>query len=472
MKKFKGGRGGSPYTAHKHVKKVRRNFIPPGAAGNARTARQLFRYEDLKGEYFRNANALTGRTALVVLPGHGCAHSTDQFRPVHWEPQWRSRPFFVLLSAEKNGSQHRLTLAGATSKFDDSAGLLRYANGMGDQPCQYDFTKEPRAGAFGDVLDGAQHHVLFTAGNNCLQALVDSDDQTLQSLVLPRLLCLIEGSHMPIDQKKLDAVCAAIPEDLRAQYRQRRIEEAIVVSLGTKFADASLMPDKEIRKAFREKRCYEDYSELLGADMPNPVRKVLMVKNPARTVLAAAGMGAGWDVTASQETMEMLLTQMRTRLPLPELASDNDLLDALAEPDRPIRFSRQFSDIVKAEPAAVCRAMRNTFPLGASVRDYVKDDELLAAARNPENPLRVSAYARIQVVKSADLGNLPPFATGTFWPDPEAWATWVANRVEVRQQAPVWEEPENEVANVDLEPGDVSDVEVPCAQLTRENIAE
>jgi hypothetical protein len=143
------------------------------------------------------------------------------------------------------------------------------------------------------------------------------------------------------------------------------------------------------------------------------------------------------------------------------MASDSDLLDALTDPEGPLPCSRQVSKIIEEEPAAVVRACRATFPMGAAVREYVRDDELLLAARNPKKPLRVGAYARVQIVDTSELNTLPTYAVGAFWPTQADL---------VKNQAPVWSE-ELDNSGVELEPGDVSAEIVQCAQTARENYA-
>lgn len=492
---------GNPYTAHKKQKWApRKKHVPKTAS---RADRQLFRYRDLLEDFYKLGDELVGRTGLVVLPGFNCAHSTDQFRPVHWEPNWRVRPSFVALSVGTGAAgELKLRLVTAESRYDAATGKLKYTNSNGrDGLAYYTFTNEPRPGGGEDVLDSEGSHVLFTAANNCLQALIESAGKPVQSLVLPRLLCVVEGDRIPIDNKKLEALVNSMPEAMRSDYRKARLREVTVVSCGTKFADATLLTDKELKAAFAEKRAWEDFSELLGADMPNPTRKLLRAANPAKRVIdgfltfngqpvehfkadgntvevkcfeheavtvsaaewsefSAVGLKAGWVASAPEPLWERMLAEMRRHLPLPEMALDSDLLDAIAEPDQPIQFSKTFEQVLENEPEAVVRAMLGTFPLGASVRKYVQPHELLAAAKAPEEPMRVGAYAKVQVVATTDFNSLPSHSTGSFWPTESEI---------IRHQAPVWSE---ELDGVELEPGDVAESEVPCAQALREQIAE
>lgn len=451
----------SPYTAHMKPRVKRQNDGISVTVSTDRAARQHSRYASLKAQFNRCARQLVGRTAMIALPGWGCKHSTEQFRPVHWERRWRTRPFFVLLSVGRDDqNQFTLNLVGATSFFDPETQKLRYINGDGQKPCQYDYMRHPTRGAGAPVLDGDADYVLFTAANNLLQELVNTASQPPKQLTLPRLVCLVEGRHIPLDYKKIEALAESIPEELREQYKQRLAKEAEIVSLGTRFGNAAVMPNNAITKAFTEKRAYEDYSELLGAEIANPARKILMAANPAAAVLAQNGLEPGWDETAPQELFEKLFGEMRQMLPLPELILDTDLIDALAEPNKPLKLSRALSDLVEQEPAAVIRALRNSMPPGAALREHITNEELLVAARNPYSPLRVGSYSRIQVVNTEDFNSLPDYATGNFW----SIAGW-------RPQFPVWVGKNGSGTGVDFEPGDIRRDQVECLQLKREKIA-
>lgn len=460
----------SPYTAHTQGrgKRKRGNYVAHNNV-NDRAVRQHSRYASLKTQFNKCARSLIGRTAMIVLPGQGCQHSAEQFRPVHWERRWRSRPFFVTLSVGREESRFTLRLSGATSFYDEKSQKIRYVKTLiGQAPCEYDYLRQPERGAPAPVLDGAANHVLFTAANNLLQELVNTADRPVTELALPKLVCLVEGRHIPIDHKKLDKLAAKMPESLREQYKQSLAKEAEIVSLGTRFGHAAVMPDAAIQRAFREKRAYEDYRDLLGAETANPARKILMAANPASSVLAQNGLEPGWDAAAHEKVIaggdpdmqskllaehenlyEKLLAEMRGMLPLPELVSDSDLLDALAEPHKPLRMSRALTDLIEQDPGAVVRAMRSTMPRGAALREHVRDDELLSAARNPYSPMLVGAYSKIQIVNTEDFDSLPDYATGSFW----------VTQPGVAAQIPVWHDDNN------VEP-------VECAQLQRERIAE
>lgn len=371
-----------------------------------RTARQLLRHADLLSQYGSAADVLVGRSALVVLPGQGSQHDASMFRPVHKElPQFPKRPQFVLLSAE---AANKLVLSVVESY--PQHGKLVY-----NVVDSFDFTLTPVKGGTGETLD-ASRHVLLTAGNNLLQELVNTADidDAVKDLVLPQLVVMANGKVV-IDEAKLEKLAETIePAELRPIWMQRRREGAEIMSLDTLFADGELVSDRELSAAFRQRRAYENFEPLLGSRESNPARKVFMAKNPARDVLKEANLPDNWAESATDDgQVETLLAAMRAKLPIPELALYTDLLEGLAEPTKPLDFSNSVNHV---PPSAIVRAMRATIPAASAMLKHVTDDELLAAAHNPHEPLIVHAYSKVQLFRTEQLNNLPNYAAGSFFP--------------------------------------------------------
>jgi hypothetical protein len=372
-----------------------------------RTARQLKRHHDLMAQYDQIAPDLVGRVAFEVLPGQGSVHDPFMFRPVHKElPRFRGRPVFVCLHAAE---ADKLIISEVESY--PANGRLKYSISR-----YFDFGLPPTRDAEFPRLDGTINHVLLTAGNNLLQELINTADTPIDELQppeLPRLLIMLD--KVRIDEAKLEKLAAAIePPELRAVYSSKRRESAEVMSLGELFGDAAVLRDVEIAAGLRQQRAYEDYTGLLGAPEMNPARKVFFAHNPARSILRDMGLAEDWAAVADEETVEAILAQMRESLPLPEMATDADLLDALSSPDEPVNLSVSIDNVPSA---VVIRAMRAAIPAGKALLKHVTDEELLAAARRPYEPLIVHAYSRIQVCAAANLIRLPTYAAGSFFPD-------------------------------------------------------
>lgn len=394
-------------------------------AAAAMTARQIKRYEDLLGQYRDLAGQvkMAGRSAMVVLPGAGCKHDPNMFRPVHrLEPDFRNRPTFVVLSAGPHAS---LTLNIVESQPNN--GKLNYK-----VKAQYNYALAPELGCGpGDRLD-AQQHVIMTAANNLLQELVNTAASEPGRLSLPRLVIMTK--RIKVDERKLRAIAEDVAEPMRDLFIKKRREESEIISHGQLFGDAALLYDGEIKAAFTHESAYEDYEDILGAEQANPARKVFMAANPAAALLREAGVHKLPAGEQSDAIIADLLGKMRDRLPWPELATDEDLLDALAKPTAPINFSGRVEDL----PASVIvRAMRAAMPAAAAVRDRVTDEELLEAARNPGKPLVVHAYSKIQVFPTEHLNNLPNYATGSLLVvEAQAAATPAATTIELAAPAP------------------------------------
>jgi hypothetical protein len=393
-----------------------RSYRKPGKKNNPensahppmdeRTARQLKRHRDLMAQYDEIAHRLVGRIAMEILPGQGSAHDPFMFRPVHKElPKFRGRPTFVLLHVVRHD---RLIISEVESHPVN--GKLNYAVKR-----WYDFGLPPTRGAEFPRLDGPENHVLLTAGNNLLQELINTVEQstdTLQTPALPQLLIMLDAVR--IDEAKLAGLVESInPPELRPVYAQKKREAAEVISLGELFGDAEVLKDAEIAAGFRQQRAYENYENLLGSHEINPARKIFLARNPARYVLKAAGLADDWAMTADEAVVEQLLAKMRESLPLPEMATDSDLIDGLSDPTKPLSFG---VPVDRLPTSVIIRAMRAAIPAGKAVHKHVTDDELVDAAKKPYEPLVVHAYSKIQIVRADDLRVLPSYATGGFFP--------------------------------------------------------
>lgn len=385
-----------------------RKFRTPRPDAKDRVARQQGIHGELIPQLRYHLPQLRGMTARIVLAGDHCRHDPYGLRPVHRDQQYPNRPVFVHLSV----TAEALTLTTSMS-FADGA-QLRYVNGSGTEPAVWDFFQTPRKGGNGRVLDGYVNHAGFTCGNNLLRGLINRVGEAPEEFTLPRLL--IRTNRVALDPTKVEAAVAAVHPEMQARYREQIPDAASVLIGGVLFGDASFMPDAEIGRAFAERRAYEDYSHLLGSEEFNPARKILNPANPARAVIQQLQLPHDWAINLTEELANKLIREMRRALPLPEMATDSDILNALEHPTDRMHFS---IPIEKVPTAAIVRAMRATFPPAAAVGRAVTDVELIEAAKNPFEPLIVRAYSKLQIFRTADM-TLPSYATGSFWPIPEA----------------------------------------------------
>jgi hypothetical protein len=374
--------------------------VPVSDVGVARTARQIARHADLLDQFRALRDGLVGKSAMVVLPGVGCRHDSNMFRPVHrQEPHFRNRPQYVTLLV---GPKSTLTLNVVESR--PQGGKLQYLVRR-----SHNYTLAPEAGAGPGARMDAKHHVLMTAANNLLQELVNTVEMPTTSLALPKLVIMTR--RIKIDERKLNALAENMITAVRPLFIKKRREESEIVSHGQLFGDAELLYDSEISNAFRNGWAYEDFEDVLGAEHINPARKVFFAANPAMALLREAGVHKLGTGEKSDAIIASLLPKMRERLPWPEMATDENLLDALANPTKPVEFSISLDAM---PPSVIIRAMRAALPPASALREHVTDEELLDAARKPYEPLRVSAYAKIQIFDPEELNYLPNYAVGSF----------------------------------------------------------
>lgn len=374
--------------------------IHPSFPSMERTARQIARHADLIEQFRDLRDCLVGKSAMVVLPGQGCRHDANMFRPVHREePYFRNRPQFVVLTA---GPHNSLTLNVVESR--PQGGKLKYSVMR-----THNYTLAPQQGVGPGLRLDAKHHVLMTAANNLLQLLINTAAQEPGEFVLPQLV--IMTARIKVDERKLQKLAQAIDPDLQALFIKKRREESEIISRGQLFGDAELLYDKEIETGFWNRWAYENYEELLGAEEINPARKVFLAFNPARDLLREAGIREVGVGTLSDKIIADLLPKMRACLPWPELATESNLLDALAAPHKPVDFSIGLDALPSS---TIVRAMRAAFPPSSALLQHVTDEELIAAARKPYGPLVVHAYSKMQVFQTEDLNTLPSYASGSF----------------------------------------------------------
>jgi hypothetical protein len=392
----------------KNFQKPARKFNKPRPEFTDRTERQMWRHRDLISQFRDVHSMLIGQTAMLVLAGDRCQHDPNGVRPLHRDQQWPNRPALVTLTATPD----KLTLS-TTMSFANN-GKLHYVNGNGEQPASWDFFQTPRKGANGSVLDGFVKHALFTCGNNLLQNMVNNAGDSVGEFSLPKLL--IRTNRVVADGEKLDALVASVDPSLQSQYRARKMDDAGVLIGGVLFGDADLMPDAEVALGIQQKRAYEDYAGLLGSEEINPARKLMLPANPAWEVIQVLQLPGDWAQTLTEELARLMIREMRKRLPLPEMATDSDLLNALERPSDRVHFS---IPVEKAPTSAIVRAMRASFPGAAAIGRAVTDVELIEAAKNPLDPLVVKAYSRVQLFRTEDM-KLPSYATGGFFAQPRA----------------------------------------------------
>lgn len=143
---------------------------------------------------------------------------------------------------------------------------------------------------------------------------------------------------------------------------------------------------------------YEDFSELVGMHVWNPVRKIklLETENPAREVLRLHDVDTTQNFSQcfSHELIARLETAMRAALGGSQrLFTQEEILDGLTSPDRPLVGYRASLPKLRSQ-------------ISPYVSECTTDDDLLRAARHPDEPLIATGACRIQVVsRGAHFGH-------------------------------------------------------------------
>jgi hypothetical protein len=138
-------------------------------------------------------------------------------------------------------------------------------------------------------------------------------------------------------------------------------------------------------------RIYEDFSNMLGVPTRNPARGVspFQLPNPAADVLARYRVDASQDF--NQPLSEELITELKRAMreaigAAAESFEDEEILDAITSPERPLVSWRR-----------VLRKLRSR--LTPYFSECSTDDDLLRAARNPDDPLIASGACKVQVLQ-------------------------------------------------------------------------
>lgn len=372
-------------------------------AGLDLVARQV----SLLKSFAKVADALNGVAAFLWMPGLN--QRFDGPRRI-----FGTRPLAVSLEV---GAQGSLTLAAAKSR--PVRNRLRY-----EVILRKDFTQPMTADGRGSVL-AFDNAVMARRGLNLLAALVRfGEDRVLQprsaKLGTPRhpvFLVPFHSGEEQIDEGKLVALAAQLRGGLDSvDSRAARLLKELVVHMphelpGKSLVDARIVPDAYIAQAVEQEEGYEDFTPVLGAPRPNPVTRLREMYNPARALLAERKIS---NVEAlGQAAVDELVVAMRNNALLGERLAEDEIFDALCNPEAPL-YCRRGVDGIAAE--RVVEAMRRASGYNRAAAEAT-DEDLLAAAYNPRAPLMLSRLSTTQIVAAADLMALPVPYSGSFLPE-------------------------------------------------------
>lgn len=158
---------------------------------------------------------------------------------------------------------------------------------------------------------------------------------------------------------------------------------------------------------------FEDYTPVLGLAVPNPAKHIKHVQlqryNPAAKILARHGITN--KACATPQQIEQVLKEFHAEFP--EFTIDvHDVLKAFDDSDASFfTFAIPFLDAVATAPQAAVDAIRNELPPKYKLEAGYND--LLQAAKNPNQPVKISRFSAVQIAPVETVQDLPESYAGT-----------------------------------------------------------
>lgn len=318
----------------------------------------------LMGQFFAQRlpeehwEAMVGCQAITFRPGNFGTSFVDRVIL----PAGTAIQFRVGYELNQQGDRARIAIPVAgfhgQTRWD---GSVEY--GAGQAAVHVNLAIRPKVGARRTVIDPEHNpsllEVALQLDKHCQRAVLEGRSIAAQP-TLPKVLLSFPNDKLPVFQdtpylRELAARKVGVPvsalgsngELLLDRLLRDTWDEASVLSTdaynwtGTTLMDARLCPN-----AREFLRIYEDFRDLLGVYVWNPVRglQIEQLVNPAFRVLDQHGLlGAGnlFDTNQplTEGVVESLLQGMRSTLgDVSAVLTDEDLLDGITNP--PIRFSR------------------------------------------------------------------------------------------------------------------------------------
>lgn len=222
-----------------------------------------------------------------------------------------------------------------------------------------------------------------------------------------------------IDQEKLTALASQLRGGLDSVDSQRvRLLKALVVRMphelpGKSLVDARIVPDACIARAVEQEEGYEDFGPVLGVPHPNPIHRLQEMLNPTAALLAERGIA---DVGAlDQSAVDELTAAFRNAVPLGERLAEDEIFEALCNPEAPVTCAKGVNGIPDARVVAAMRQVSGSHRVAWDATD----EDLLEAAYRPGAPLILRRLSVTQIVAASDLSALPVPYSGSFLPELE-----------------------------------------------------
>lgn len=156
----------------------------------------------------------------------------------------------------------------------------------------------------------------------------------------------------------------------------------------------------------------EDYSAVLGLELENPAKTLATVTarkpNPAAKILARHGIEFPMSVGTAE--LDSLVAEFRAEFGGVEI-DWSCAVDALLFQRDYCTFTLPLDEAVVTAPEAVAAAMRSALPPKYQWEASLND--LLTAAKNPQQPLRISRLSAVQLFPIESAQDMPDDYAGT-----------------------------------------------------------
>jgi len=169
-----------------------------------------------------------------------------------------------------------------------------------------------------------------------------------------------------------------------------------------------LLPHELSTDVYSTTRVFEHFGDLIGAPVSNPARKLdgKLVSNPAVDLATERGIDLIADLARISQTAEGspeflsveqkiidLIPDYRKRTGASEAITDQDLICAICEYDKPVMIEPALKDLSESEQLQMMRSI-----LAPHISECCTDGDILAAVRNSNQPLVASGLCRVQTL--------------------------------------------------------------------------
>jgi len=203
---------------------------------------------------------------------------------------------------------------------------------------------------------------------------------------------------------------AVLPAETRNELLRRAWESSLVSPTA---ADNNtglwLLPQELATDVYGVVRVFEFFGDLIGVPVFNPARRMSgkVVANPAIALATSKGFDLVHDLDTLAHTAEgtpefqaieqrliELVPKVRKAADVSYLISDQDVLNAICQPDQPVAVEPVLENLAERQQIETVRGA-----LTAHISEATMDCDILEAIRNPHGPLLAAGLCQVQVLQ-------------------------------------------------------------------------